>query len=90
MGSMKSTEMLAKTNLNVVRGLVCNRPLKSMEQLIDELELALVTVQDVIDRNAEGAPAEDSYIGVNLGLYLLHTQAVLTQCRLMLQKEGET
>lgn len=68
-----------------VCGLVHGKPLETLQDLVNELELGLVTVEDVIDRNADGAPAKDSYIGVNLGLYVQHTQAVLMQCREMLR-----
>lgn len=69
-----------------VCSIICGNELTSVEQALNELELSLVTVQDVIDRNADGAPAEDSYIGVNLGLYVRHTVAVLMRCRELLRR----
>jgi hypothetical protein len=62
--------------------------LKSLEQLLSEIELSLVTVQDVIERNADGSRPEDSYIGVNLGLYVQHTQAVIRRGRWLLECSG--
>ncbi len=71
-----------------VCGLVHGKPLDKLKDIVNELELGLVTVQDVIDRYADGAPAEGSYIGVNLGLYVEHTQAVLMQCWALI-REGK-
>ena len=68
-----------------VDSLIKGDPLESLEDIVNDLELALVTVQDVIDRNADGAPAEDSYIGVNLGLYMRHTEATLQKFREILR-----
>lgn len=59
--------------------------LNSLEDILHDLELALVTVQDAIDWNADGAPAEDSYIGVNLGLYVRHTEATIQRFREILR-----
>lgn len=68
-----------------VRTIIGEREVGSIEDALHELELSLVTVQDVIDRNAAGAPFEDSYIGVNLGLYVQHTKAVLMRCRQLIE-----
>ncbi|MBX3325177.1 MAG: hypothetical protein U0223_07550 [Nitrospira sp.] len=71
-----------------VRTLIGEREVDSPEQALNELELSLVTVEDVIDRNADGAPPEDSYIGVNLGLYVQHTKAILMRCRQLLERNA--
>lgn len=65
--------------------LLKGKKLETLEDILRDLELASVTVQDVIDRNADGAPPEDSYIGVNLGLYLRHTEATLQKFRQILR-----
>lgn len=70
-----------------VRTIIGEREVESIEQALNELELSLVTVEDVIERNADGAG--ESYIGVNLGLYVQHTKAVLMRCRQLIDiKEG--
>lgn len=74
----------------VVDNLLKGDPIESLEDIVNDLELALVTVQDVIDRNADGAPAEDSYIGVNLGLYLRHTEATLQKFREILRASDKS
>ena len=66
------------TQINV-RTIIGEREVKSVEQALNELELSLVTVEDVIERNVDGTG--ESYIGVNLGLYVQHAKAVLTRCR---------
>ncbi len=44
-------------------------------------------VEDVVERNADGDG--ESYIGVNLGLFVRHTKAGLMCCRQLIeQKEG--
>lgn len=68
-----------------VRTLIGERDVDNLEQALNELELSLVTVEDVVARNADGAAAEDSYIGVNLGLYVQHTKAVLMRCRQLIE-----
>lgn len=65
------------------------RKLETLEDIRLDLQLALVTVQDVIDRNADGAPAEDSYIGVNLALYMRHTQSTLMRFRQLLHTAAQ-
>lgn len=67
--------------------LLKGKELKTLEHILLDLELALVTVQDVIDRNADGASFEDSYIGVNLALYVRHTEATLMKFRQLLDHE---
>jgi len=74
--------MITQTN---VRTIIGEREVDSVEQALNEFELSLVTVEDIIDRNADGAPPEDSYIGVNLGLYVQHTKAILLRCRQLLE-----
>lgn len=71
-----------------VRTLIGEREVDSLEQALNELELSLVTVEDVIERNVDGAPPEDSYIGVNLGLYVQHTKAILMRCRQLLDTQS--
>ncbi|MDH5667768.1 MAG: hypothetical protein OEY86_07145 [Nitrospira sp.] len=75
-----------------VCSLLRDRPLETLNDLVNELELSLVTVKDVIDRSIEDATSEQSYIGVNLGLYYQHAQSVILKCRALLQeprKDGE-
>lgn len=74
----------------VVGDLLKGAPLESLEDIVNDLELALVTVQDVIDRNGDGAPAEDSYIGVNLALYLRHTESTIRKFREILWASDKT
>jgi hypothetical protein len=69
-----------------VRGILRGRPLDTLEACINEMDLALTTVQDVVDRNAEDGRPEDSYIGVNLGLYLAHVDATILKCRQLLDQ----
>ena len=71
-----------------VYSIVGEKELDSFEQLLNDLELSLVTVRDIINRNADGAPFEDSYIGVNLGLYVQHTERVLSRFRELLATDG--
>lgn len=61
--------------------------LETVDDILNDLELGLVTVQDVVDRNCDGAPPEDSYIGVNLGLYVRHTEATLMRFRQLMDDE---
>ncbi len=63
--------------------LIGEREVDSIEQALNELELSLVTVEDVIERNVEGAG--ESFIGVNLGLYVQHTKRLLMRCRDLIQ-----
>ena len=65
----------------IITGIVHTKPLNTIKDILDEMELALVTVQDVIARNADGASFEDSYIGVNLGLYVARMDAIIRRCR---------
>ncbi|MCS6285208.1 MAG: hypothetical protein H8K08_07245 [Nitrospira sp.] len=74
----------------VVGNLINGDSLESLEDIVNDLELALVTVQDVIDRNADGASAEDSYIGVNLGLYMRHTEATIQKFREILRTSDKS
>lgn len=67
-------------------GMIHGKPLNTVELVASELELALTTVQDVVDRNADGSPAEDSYIGVNLGLYVQRSQDLLRALRTLAEK----
>lgn len=60
------------------------RKLETLEDIRLDLQLALVTVQDVIDRNADGAPPEYSYVGVNLALYARHVEATLMRFQQLL------
>ncbi len=70
-----------------VRTIISEREVENVEQALNELELSLVTVEDVIERNAQGDG--ESYIGVNLGLFVRHTKAVLMRCRQLIEiKEG--
>lgn len=71
------------TSQRKVCGIVHGKPLDTLENCLDEMELALVTVRDVIARNADGASFEDSYIGVNLGLYVAHAEDIIKKCRLL-------
>ncbi len=71
-----------------IHGIVHGKALETLESCLDEMELALVTVRDIIDRNAAGASFEESYIGVNLGLYVAHTEATITQCRELLTQRS--
>ena len=71
------------------KDLLKGEELQTFEHIANDLELALVTVQDVIDRNADGAPAEDSYIGVNLALYMRHTQSTLMRFRQLLHTAAQ-
>ena len=73
--------MLTKSYPYQLEGIMNGKPLETVERCLDEMELALVTVRDVIARNADGAPFEDSYIGVNLGLYVAHMDATILKCR---------
>jgi hypothetical protein len=76
--------MITPTN---VRTIIGEREVKSVEQALNELELSLVTVEDVVERNADGTG--ESYIEVNLWLYVWHTKAVLMRCRQLIEpKEG--
>lgn len=69
-----------------LEGIVHKKPLDTLECCLDEMELSLVTVRDIIARNADGAPFEDSYIGVNLGLYVAHMDAIIMKCRRLLDQ----
>ena len=69
-----------------IQGIVHGKPLNTIPEILDEMELALATVRDVIARNADGAPFEDSYIGVNLGLYVAHMDAIIRRCRELLEE----
>jgi hypothetical protein len=67
--------------MNTTVSLINGSPMKSMTHMLSELELALVTVQDIIGRlSDEGEPGQD-YIAVNLGLYVLHVQTVIIALR---------
>lgn len=68
--------MITPTN---VWTLIGERDVDRLEDALNELELSLVTVEDVIERNVEDAG--ESYIGVNLGLFVQHTKRLLTRCR---------
>lgn len=78
--------MPAKSYHNQIEGIMHGKPLETLEQCLNEMDLALVTVRDVIARNADGAPFEDSYIGVNLGLYVAHVDATIVKCRELLDQ----
>jgi hypothetical protein len=67
-----------------VRTIIKEDEVKSFEQALSALEQSLATVQKVIERNAGEALAEDGYNGVHLGLYVMHTKAVLMLCRELL------
>lgn len=69
-----------------IEGITHGKPLETLEQCLNEMELALVTVRDVIARNCDGASFEDSYIGVNLGLYVAHMDATIRKCREILEQ----
>lgn len=73
-----------------IEGIVYGKPLETLWQCLNEMELALVTVRDVIARNCDGAPFEDSYIGVNLGLYVVHMDGIIRKCRELLDQPGDT
>ena len=66
-----------------VRTLIGDSEVESVDEALNELELSLVTVEDVIERNVEDAG--ESYIGVNLGLFVQHTKHILTRCRHLIQ-----
>lgn len=67
--------------MNTAESLINGSPMKSMTHMLSELELALVTVQDVVDRlSDDGKPGQD-YIAVNLGLYVRHVQTVIIALR---------
>ena len=70
-----------------VRTIIGEREVENVEQALNELELSLVTVEDVIERNADGTG--ESCIGVNLGLYVRHTKAVLMRCRQLIETKEE-
>lgn len=72
-----------------VRPFIGEDEVKSFEDALKALELSLATVQKVIERSADGRPAKDPHNGVHLGLYVLHTQAVLILCRELLAANDE-
>ena len=78
--------MITPTN---VRTLIGEEEVKGFEQALRALELSLVTVQKVIELiEDERLPAYRSH-GIHMGLYVLHTQAVLMLCRQLIEiKEG--
>lgn len=76
------------TSHSKVCSLIRGEELVSVEPMLNELDLGLTTVQDVIDRNVDSGSAEDSYIGVNLGLYVQHTEGVVRRLREFLAPEG--
>ena len=73
----------------MARSIIKGEPVETLKDIVNELELGLVTVQDVVDRNCDGAPPEDSYIGVNLGLYVQYTETLLLKLRSLL-REGHS
>lgn len=76
------------TSHSMVCSLIHGKELVTVESMLNELDLGLPTVQDVIDRSVDGGSAEDSYIGVNLGLYVRHTEHILARLREHLPADG--
>lgn len=66
-----------------VRTLIGEREVESVEEALNELEFSLAAVEDVIERNVEGTG--ESYIAVNLGLFVQHTKHILMRCRQLLE-----
>ena len=72
-----------------VCSLIRGEELVTVESMLNELDLGLTTVQDVINRNVDGGSSEDSYVSVNLGLYVQHTEHILARLRELLPADGE-
>ena len=67
--------------MKTVEDILYGKPMKSMSHMLSDLELALVTVRDIVDRLSNDGDCPADYITVNLGLYALHVQAVLVALR---------
>lgn len=67
-------------------GMIHGKPLDTVKLVLWEMELALETVQDIIDRNADGAPPGDSYIGANLGLYVQRSHDLIRALHTLAEK----
>lgn len=76
------------TNGSKIEEIVHGKPLNTIPQFLDEMELALVTVRDVISRNIDGASFEDSYISVNLGLFVVHMDSIIRKCHDLLRESA--
>ena len=66
------------------RVIISEDDVKSFEEALSARELSLATVQRVIERHEDRMPSVESGTGVHLGLYVLHTRAVLLLCRQLL------
>ncbi|HBH81023.1 MAG TPA: hypothetical protein DDY39_14450 [Nitrospira sp.] len=71
-------------NLVTVRTIISEDEVKGFEEALRALELGLVTVQKVIERMEDEKPPTYKSHGIHMGLYVLHTQAVLMLCRQLL------